>query len=206
MFRLIVAAPLALLITGGLFTFMAWMVDDGNRQLPEAKESLAFNMVMVEQEREAQRRQRTVPEKPETPEPPPQAVPKSAQASAVTPLVSPTMPSIAMDASVKGLAISLPAVSDVGRDQQAMPLYRVEPKYPARALKRNIEGYVVLSFTIDPQGRPTDIKIVDAQPNRVFDREAIRALKNWKYQPKIEGGKALSQHGQQVKVEFNLSK
>ncbi|MCM0148889.1 energy transducer TonB [Photobacterium galatheae] len=206
MFRLLLAAPLAMCVTGGLFSFMAWMVDNGHHQSPEAKETLAFNMVMVEQESETQRRQRTVPEKPDTPEPPPESVPKHASTnSAVTPLASPTMPSVALDASVTGMAIQLPAFSDIGKDQQIMPLYRVEPKYPPRALKRNIEGFVILSFTIDPRGRPTAIEVVDAQPKRMFDREAIRALKSWKYQPKLEAGKAVAQPGQSVKLEFKLN-
>ncbi|MDO6706735.1 MULTISPECIES: energy transducer TonB [unclassified Photobacterium] len=206
MFRLLIAAPIAFVMTWGLFSFMAWMVDDGHRQPPEKTETLAFNMVMVEQEREAQRRQRAVPEKPETPEPPPEAMPKQSKASAVTPLASPTMPSVALNASVTGMAVNIPTFSDIGKDQQAMPLYRIEPKYPPRALKRGIQGYVVLSFTIDPQGRPTDIQVVDAEPKRMFDREAIRALRSWKYQPKLEGGQALAQPGQSVKLEFKLNK
>ncbi|UTM60222.1 energy transducer TonB [Photobacterium sp. CCB-ST2H9] len=207
MFRLFLAAPIAMFVTGGLFSFMAWMVDNGHHQLPESKETLAFNMVMVEQESEVQRRQRSVPEKPETPEPPPESVPKHTNAnSTVTPLTSPIMPSVALDVSVTGMAIQLPAFSDIGKDQQVMPLYRVEPKYPPRAQKRSIEGFVILSFTIDSRGRPTDIQVVDAQPKRIFDREAIRALKSWKYQPKLENGKAVAQPGQSVKVEFNLDK
>ncbi len=69
-------------------------------------------------------------------------------------------------------------------NQQAMPLFRVEPNYPPRAMRRNLEGYVVVSFTISPSGRPQDITVVDANPPRVFEREALRALRKWKYEPK----------------------
>ncbi|MGR5148119.1 energy transducer TonB [Photobacterium alginatilyticum] len=204
MLRLLIALPVALAMALGLFTFMAWMVDNGHRRAPEDKQFIAFDMVMVEQEREAQRRQRVAPEKPDTPEPPPEAVPTASQTTATT--VAPMMPSLALDTAVSGLAINVPTFSDFGSNQQAMPLYRVEPRYPARAMKRGAEGYVVISFTIDPQGRPTDLKVQDAQPRRLFEKEAIRALRKWKYQPKIVDGKAIAQLDQTVRLEFKIQK
>ncbi len=75
MIRLLMALPLAIAVALGLFTFMAWMVDNGNHKAPDSKEPLAFNMVMVEQEQAPQRRQRVAPPPPETPEPPPEAKP-----------------------------------------------------------------------------------------------------------------------------------
>lgn len=204
MLRLLVALPVALAMALGLFTFMAWMVDNGHRRAPEEKQLIAFDMVMVEQEREAQRRQRVAPEKPDTPEPPPEAVPTASQTTATT--VAPTMPSLSLDTAVSGLAINVPTFSDFGSNQQAMPLYRVEPRFPARAMKRGAEGYVVISFTIDPQGRPTDLKVQDAQPRRLFEKEAIRALRKWKYQPKIVDGKAIAQLDQTVRLEFKIQK
>ncbi|OAN12962.1 energy transducer TonB [Photobacterium jeanii] len=202
--RLLLALPLAMAVTLGLFTFMAWMVDNGHRGKPETSETLAFDMVMVEQERAAQRRQRAVPEQPDTPEPPPQATP-TAQSQTVA-VSSPVMPTLALDAAVSGVAINMPKFSDFGSNQQAMPLYRVEPRYPPRALKQGAEGYVVMSFTIDPQGRPTDVKVLEANPRRLFEKEAIRALRKWKYQPKVVDGKAIAQLGQTVRLEFKISK
>ena len=63
-----------------------------------------------------------------------------------------------------------------------------------------------MSFTIDEQGRPTDVKVTDAKPRRMFEREAVKALKKWKYQPKVIDGKTIAQVGQTVKLEFTLAK
>ncbi len=206
MIRLFLALPLAGALGLALFSFMAWMVDNGHQRLPDESETLSFNMVMVEQEQEVQRRQRAVPEKPEIPEPPPEAQTSQSQAE-VTPLNSmSSLPSLDLNTSIDGLAINAPTFSDFGSNQQAMPLYRVEPRYPAKALKRGAEGFVTLSFTIDETGRPTDIQVTDANPRRMFEREAMRALKKWKYQPKVVDGKAIAQVGQTVKLEFKLAK
>lgn len=219
MIRLLMAFPFAIAVAVSLFTFMAWMVDNGHRQRPEEKEILAFNMVMVEQEQAPQRRQRAVPPPPDTPEPPPtqsKPMPTRTTTASVKPVASVT--SLGLDTAVTGIAITMPTFSDfssavetsatpvVAQSQQAMPMYRVEPKYPQSALKQGKEGYVILKFTIDPQGRPIDIVVVDAKPNRLFNKEAIRALRKWKYQPQVQNGSPVSQHGQTARLEFKLNK
>lgn len=206
MLRVLFALPIAGAIALALFSFMAWMVDGGHRRAPEPSEALSFNMVMVENEQDVQRRQRSVPEQPKAPKVPDQAPVSQAknQASTVSPMAM--QPMLGLSTTIDGLAISAPTFGDFGVNQQAMPLYRVEPRYPARALERGAEGYVILKFTIDPTGRPQDIEVLEAKPKRMFEKEAIRALKKWKYQPKVEEGNALAQAGQTVRLEFKLAK
>lgn len=204
MLRLFIALPFAAAIALSLFTFMAWMVDNGHQRAADNEPPLVFDVVMVEEEREAQRRQRSVPEKPKTPQPPAATTLKTNVAQTATPPM-PAMPDLSLQGVNQGLAINLPQFSDFGSNQQAMPLYRVEPRYPARALKKGAEGYVLMSFTIDKTGRPTDITVVEAKPRRLFEREAKRALKKWKYQPKVVDGRAIAQIGQTVKLEFKIS-
>ena len=212
MMRILMALPLALAMAFGLFTLMAWMVDNGNHQPQDNSPPLTFNMVMVEQDQAPQRRQRVVPPPPETPTPPPEAQP---QAATSTSMPMATIPSLGLDTSIHGLAVNAPKFTDfssanvigngLGKSQQAMPLYRAEPRYPARALRQGKEGYVVLKFTIDTQGRPMDIAVMDAKPHRLFDKEAIRALRKWKYQPQVVNGIAMAQQGQTVRLEFRLN-
>ncbi|CAH0529106.1 energy transducer TonB [Vibrio hippocampi] len=212
MFRWLIAIPLASLVMVLLFTFMATMIDHRQSAAPKVNAPLSFNMVMLEQEQELQRRKRTVPEPPKPPEMPPET-PLSQTSTASNQVSSMAAPSeLNLNTAVQGLAIAVPAFGEFSvqtpmqTNQQAMPLYRVEPNYPARALKRKVEGYVLMRFTIDATGRATDIQVVEGNPARMFDREAIRALKKWKYQPKVEGGKAVSQPNQTVKLEFRFAK
>ncbi|MGD8120272.1 energy transducer TonB [Vibrio sp. TRT 2004] len=204
MMRLLLAIPLAFACVLAIFSVMALMVDSGQRSVPDTSQSLSFNMIMLENEQDVQRRQRSVPEPPKAPQVP-QHMPTS-QANAEQTQLSPvSQPSLGLSTAIEGLAIRAPSFGDFGVNQQAMPLYRVEPRYPSQAAKRRIEGYVVIKFTIDPTGRPTDLEVLDAKPKRTFEREAIAALKKWKYQPKIVDGKALSQFGQTATVEFKIA-
>ncbi|KGY12262.1 energy transducer TonB [Vibrio tubiashii] len=203
--RFLIATPIALSCAVAIFSLMAWMVDIGHRRAPEPSEALSFNMVMVENEQDVQRRQRSVPEQPQAPEVPEQ-MPTSQANPKLSQLSPMSQPMLGLNTAIDGLAISAPSFGDFGVNQQAMPLYRVEPRYPAKALKRGAEGYVVMKFTIDPTGKPVDIEVVEANPRRMFEREAIRALKKWKYQPKVVDGSAIAQFGQSVRLEFKIAK
>ncbi|MCG6219129.1 energy transducer TonB [Vibrio diabolicus] len=204
--RLLLALPASLLISVSLFSFMAWMVDKGNQRAPEASEAVRFDMVMVENEADVQRRQRSVPEQPEPPQAPEpmdlsQADTQMEPMSQMTPVSA-----LGLNTALEGIAISAPNLKGTMGNQQALPLYRVDPRYPSNALKRRVEGYVIMRFTIDATGRPKDIEVIEAEPQRMFEREAIRALKKWKYQPKVEDGVSIEQYGQTAKVEFKLAK
>jgi len=89
-------------------------------------------------------------------------------------------------------------------DGDASPLVRIEPRYPAKAARDGVSGWVVLSFSIDVDGSVTDIAVIAAEPKRVFEQEAIRALKRWKYQPLILNGKAEKRLQLQVQLDFQL--
>ncbi|WP_182034867.1 energy transducer TonB [Vibrio diabolicus] len=206
MVRLLLALPASLLISVSLFSFMAWMVDKGNQRAPEASEAVRFDMVMVENEADVQRRQRSVPEQPEPPQAPEpmdlsQADTQMEPMSQMTPVSA-----LGLNTALESIAISAPNLKGTMGNQQALPLYRVDPRYPSKALKRRVEGYVIMRFTIDATGRPKDIEVIEAEPQRMFEREAIRALKKWKYQPKVEDGVSIEQYGQTAKVEFKLAK
>ncbi|MBF9000568.1 MULTISPECIES: energy transducer TonB [Vibrio] len=207
--RLLIATPIALAVSFMLFAFMAWMIDNGSHRAPKKTEPVRFDMVMMEQDHDVQRRHRAVPPKPETPQQPEKTLTQHHQATTqqVTQNVQAAkVPSLGLDTGIKGIAIKAPSFGDLGTNQQAMPLYRVQPQYPVRALKRGIEGFVIMKFTIDESGHPTDIEVVKANPRHMFEREARRALRSWKYQPKVADGKAVTQPGQTVKLEFKLAK
>ena len=61
-----------------------------------------------------------------------------------------------------------------------------------------------MSFTINEVGGVEDIEVIDAEPKRVFDREARRALRKWKYKPKVVDGKAVKQTDMFVQLDFTL--
>jgi protein TonB len=73
------------------------------------------------------------------------------------------------------------------------------PTYPREAIKANVaKGHVVARLDIDEKGLVTEVRIVESNPPRVFDKEVVRALKEWRFAP--DGTKYIGE----VEVNFTL--
>jgi periplasmic protein TonB len=57
------------------------------------------------------------------------------------------------------------------------------PRYPAEAARRQLSGEVQVEITVGTDGSVTSARVVDANPPRTFDREALAAVKRWKFEP-----------------------
>lgn len=64
-------------------------------------------------------------------------------------------------------------------------LVQVAPEYPANARLAAVEGYVVLRYRVDANGRARDVRLVDVQPSGVFEKAARRALAQWRFEPEF---------------------
>jgi len=62
----------------------------------------------------------------------------------------------------------------------------VEPRFPRDAIRRGITGRVIAWVHVAPNGTVTDVEIRQTS-NRIFDREVIRALSQWKFNPEPVG-------------------
>jgi protein TonB len=91
-----------------------------------------------------------------------------------------------------------------GSDRDVIPLVRINPDYPPRALSRGLEGWVQVQFTITPTGTVTNAVVVNAEPRNIFDDAALKAIARWRYNPKVEGGVAVERVGVQTIIRFQL--
>jgi TonB family protein len=63
------------------------------------------------------------------------------------------------------------------------PVRMPQPEYPRDALRRQIEGEVVIAFSVNEAGRPTDVEILDAVPRGTFERGVLRTVETWRFEP-----------------------
>lgn len=63
-----------------------------------------------------------------------------------------------------------------------VPLSTARPQMPEWACKQKIRGWVEVVFTVMPNGRVHDVRLVDADPKGVFEAAAIESISNWIYQ------------------------
>ena len=95
-------------------------------------------------------------------------------------------------------------LGDAGSSGDVIALFRVEPVYPRKAARNGDEGWVKLEFTITEQGTVIDPVVLDARPRRTFNRSAITAIRQWRFKPRLVGGKPVPVRATQV-IEFNLA-
>ena len=60
----------------------------------------------------------------------------------------------------------------------------VQPEYPQAALMRGIEGWVDVSFAVNAAGDVVAPRIEDTSRGRLFNRAALSAVQQWKYEPR----------------------
>jgi protein TonB len=92
-----------------------------------------------------------------------------------------------------------------GSDRDIIPLVRINPDYPPRALSRGLQGWVVVQFTITATGTVKDPTVVDTS-NEIFNDAALKAIARWRYNPKVEEGVAVERKGVQTKLVFQLER
>lgn len=115
-------------------------------------------------------------------------------------------PPPALGSSLPGLSFDLPGfaasdLGDVGGDllgtaaNQSMvmteeavdkkPVARRQeaPVFPERARQRGIQGYVKLNLFITTNGAVERVKILEAEPQGIFEASAIAAAQAWEFQP-----------------------
>jgi len=91
-----------------------------------------------------------------------------------------------------------------GSDRDVIPLVRINPDYPPGPLNRGIEGWVTVQFTITAAGTVKDAIVVDAEPKKIFDDAALKAIVRWRYNPKVENGAAVERVGVQTRIVFSI--
>jgi periplasmic protein TonB len=133
---------------------------------------------------------------------PPPATPDVPQLSLANSSVDANVVSLAPTIDTAGAMTGLNM--SAGADRDVVPLVRINPDYPQRALSRGLEGWVQVQFTISETGAVIDPIVVDSSPKGIFDDAAIKAISRWRYNPKIEGAVAVQRVGVQTIIRFNL--
>ncbi len=57
------------------------------------------------------------------------------------------------------------------------------PRYPPSALRAGTSGEVQIEFTVGLDGSVSSARVVQANPARTFDREALNAVRRWRFEP-----------------------
>ena len=83
-----------------------------------------------------------------------------------------------------------PPIRIGGKIQSPRLLHRVEPLYPPVAVSARLQGLVILEALVDRDGTVVDVKVLRSAGS-VLDREALTAVRQWRYAPLVLNGQRL---------------
>jgi|TARA_B110001454_G_scaffold85568_1_gene82204 protein TonB len=103
-----------------------------------------------------------------------------------------------------GLQLSNASIS--ATDGDYLPLVAIAPQYPTRAAQRGIQGWCLVSFSVNGQGSVVEDSIVvtDAEPPNIFDRSSLRAAARFKFQPRVVDGQGVRVDDVQYLFRYQL--
>ena len=184
-------------ITFALFFIMQLLIATGRGALTEASTFRVNDFVRVERNEQIETRERR-PERPPEPELPPEVPQQTAADSFDNSMaVSLSAPTVDANLNVGGVGFGV-------SDGEYLPIVKVAPVYPARALRMGIQGYCIVEFTVMPNGATRDAYGVECS-NSVFERASVEAALKFKYKPRVIDGVAVEVPNVQNRITFELA-
>jgi len=196
--RIIVAIVIAAVINWGLLGLMQYLIATGEKALSDDSSVRFVDFVRVKRDENVEVKEQK-PKKPPKPDTPPPAAPPQSQNDVNPNAISTAMAPLAADSSM-----NMGGMSFGNADGDYLPIVKVAPIYPRRALTRGLEGWVLLEFTVTKLGTVVDIKVLESDPPNIFDKAAVSAAAKFKYKPKVVNGEPIDTAGVLHRISFEL--
>jgi protein TonB len=103
-----------------------------------------------------------------------------------------------------GAQVGTGAGTDAQGYVEVVPYDTRRPNVPEVAWRNKIDGWVLVAFSVTPEGRTQKVRVLDASPRGVFEDAVIAAVSDWKYQVSF-AGKAKGDVVMTQKVEVRWS-
>ena len=199
--RLIIGIIMALAVTLSLFWLMQYLIETADRTLNEDGAGNLVDFVRVKRDETVKTRQ-LKPKKPPPPDAPPPQPPTPQLDN-----LNPNAEKVAIKAVPVETDIEMTGGFSLGVGEgDYLPIVKVAPIYPNRALTRGIEGFCVVQYTVTRQGTTRDPFVIEDQcSSTLFHSASVNAALKFKYKPRIMDGEAVEVPGVQNKFTYEIT-
>ena len=196
--RYVFSIVVGVIVTLSLLFVMQLLIVTGKQALTKPRDRAQLEFVRVKRN-EALNTEDFQPEKPPPPpEVPPEQPPQEMDSmDPNAPSINVAPPSVSAETNIGG-----PGGMNIAEGDY-LPIVRVAPVYPARALSRGLEGYVDLEFTVTTAGTVRD-PIIIFSTSSLFERAAERAVLKFKYKPRVVDGVPVDVPGVKTRLTFKI--
>ncbi len=196
--RYVFSIVIGTVVTMSLLFIMQLLIVTGKQALTDPRERHKLEFVRVKRNENLNTQDLTPEKPPKPPETPPETPPQEMDnVNPDAPTISVAPPTVSADTNIGG-----PGGMNIAEGDY-LPIVRVAPVYPARALSRGLEGFVDLSFTVTTAGTVKD-PIILQSTSSLFERAALRAVLKFKYKPRVVDGVPVEVPGVKTRISFQL--
>lgn len=189
---------IGMVVTLSLLFVMQLLIASGKQALTDSRERHKLEFVRVKRNENLNTADFTPEKPPKPPETPPETPPQDLDnIDPDAPTISIRAPQLSADTNIGG-----PGSMNIAEGDY-LPIVRVAPVYPTRALTRELEGFVDMSFTVTTAGTVKD-PIVLQSTSSLFERAATRAVLKFKYKPRVVDGIPVEVVGVKTRITFVL--
>ncbi|MCY3857410.1 MAG: energy transducer TonB [Gammaproteobacteria bacterium] len=76
--------------------------------------------------------------------------------------------------------------------------------YPPDSRDANVEGSVLVAYTVNEDGEVSNVRVLSSTPTGVFDEAAIDFVRTWLFQPQKRSGVPEPVENVQSRISFTL--
>lgn len=196
--RYIFSIVVGSIITLSLIFVMHLLIKHAEDAISKERERHQLDFVRVKKNETLNTEDLTPEKPPKPPEVPPEVPPQDMDSvDPNAPTINVPPPTVAADVDIGG-----PGGMNIAEGDY-LPIVRVAPVYPARALSRGVEGYVDMGFTVTSTGTVKD-PVVLYSTSSLFDRAAERAVLKFKYKPRVVDGVPVDVPNVKTRISFEI--
>lgn len=196
--RYVFAIIVGTMVTLSLLFVMHLLIEYGESALSSPKDRHMLEFVRVKRNENVNTEDITPEKPPKPPEVPPEVPPQDMDTvDPNAPTVNIPAPQVSTDTNIGG-----PGGMNIAEGDY-LPIVRVAPVYPARALSRGVEGYVDMGFTVTTTGTVKDPAVLFSTSS-LFDRAATRAVLKFKYKPRVVDGQPVEVPNVKTRITFKI--
>jgi len=186
------------MITLSLIFVMNLLIEYGEEVIQKERTKHQLDFVRVKRNETLNTEDFTPATPPKPPETPPEVPPQDMDSvDPNAPTINIPAPAVATDVEIGG-----PGAMNIAEGDY-LPIVRVAPVYPARALSRGIEGYVDMGFTVTTTGTVKD-PVVLFSTSSLFERAATQAVLKFKYKPRVVDGVPVEVPNVKTRITFQI--
>lgn len=196
--RYFISIVAGVVVTLTLLFVMQLLIASGKTALTTPRERAKLDFVRIKRDENVNTQDLTPEKPPKPPETPPETPPQDLDnINPDAPAINISRPTITANTDIGG-----PGGMNIAEGDY-LPIVRVAPVYPSRALSRGLEGFVDMSFTVTAAGTVKD-PIVLQSTSSLFERAATRAVLKFKYKPRVVDGIPVEVVGVKTRISFVL--